>query len=333
MSGGDDGKLRVWHVGHERNVQQLGRPTFKLPAAISNLDISSDQQTLLATDANGVLTIWNLGDQQRIAAKTTSNETTTAKLSPVGTQVALVRANDTTPNSVHLWDYRSDEETKLADFEFPVKRLEFSPDGGLLVVAGGKDSVWPGEPTPVCVIELVKRRQLFQCFGHLRTVMDIRFLDDGMKFATSGSDRTVRLWDSRTGKLLQSWKPNKTDKHAYYFPRGRIGISNNSILAAYYNGSLVKMNQGQTEQMTIANIDQHLVDWFEVAADGETSLSIGLRDDFLAVLDIPTGKVRSYLPLGGLKKASFALSGDRLAIGDEQGQVRIMDIGPPPEFH
>lgn len=127
-------------------------------------------------------------------------------------------------------------ETKLAH----VHDLAFSPNGEVLLAAGGKPAEegqvelqrWPDGKTMAVIAagnDVVysvdwradgsafaaaggdRRVRLFDsqgrllkdCEGHSRSVLAVRFLDDG-KLISAGRDQSLRLWDAETGRTLRS---------------------------------------------------------------------------------------------------------------------------------
>jgi len=81
----------------------------------------------------------------------------------------------------------------------PVNSLSFSPDGSKLA-AGVADN---GSGT-VFIIDLESGENLLSFWAHPYSVGDIDYSPDGSLLATGATDRTVRVWNSSTGELLQS---------------------------------------------------------------------------------------------------------------------------------
>jgi len=62
--------------------------------------------------------------------------------------------------------------------------------------------------------------------GHVRTVFDAVFTPDGRRALTGSRDRTVRLWDVKTGECLRVLEGHTDDVYGVSFsPDGRRAFS------------------------------------------------------------------------------------------------------------
>lgn len=108
-------------------------------------------------------------------------------------------------------------------------QLTYSPDGKLLVFAGG------GRSNEIGVFDLGTKRFRFSLRGHILNLNGMAFSPDGATLATAAGDHTVRLWSIETGQeMLVLTLPSGVNQVAFS-PDGRI-------LAA----SRYWLDQGQT---------------------------------------------------------------------------------------
>lgn len=62
-------------------------------------------------------------------------------------------------------------------------------------------------PTPLFAQALSPPPVAIETGGHIGHVLDVEFSPDGTRFFTVGNDLALRMWDSRTGRSLQTWYP------------------------------------------------------------------------------------------------------------------------------
>jgi WD40 repeat protein len=84
-------------------------------------------------------------------------------------------------------------------FPGPVNSLSISPDGKKMA-AGVADN---GNGT-VFIIDLTSGENLLSFWAHPYSIPDMDFSPDGSLLATGAVDRTVKVWNSSTGELIQS---------------------------------------------------------------------------------------------------------------------------------
>lgn len=79
------------------------------------------------------------------------------------------------------------------------RHIAISPDGNWAACAGidGRDDV-------VWLWELATGREKHTLRGHMATIHSIAFSPDGHRLASGSSDKSVRLWDTKTGELTLS---------------------------------------------------------------------------------------------------------------------------------
>src|SRR5262249_1763314 len=121
----------------------------------------------------------------------------TARFSPDGKTFA------TGAFQLILWDVATSERRWMTPMYGVTRRLEFSPDGRLLLAehweanAARLYNTLPGAPTS-------------PHFRHTKPVTQATFSPDGGMILTCSEDRTARLWDSVTGLALGPRWPHAT---------------------------------------------------------------------------------------------------------------------------
>ncbi|WP_417383370.1 WD40 repeat domain-containing protein [Gimesia sp.] len=121
---------------------------------------------------------------------------------------------------IHVWDYQTQEKRTLTGHTSWVRSFDFSADGNTLYSAcwGGDIKVWDlreAEPKTKMTIA-----------AHKGSARWVRVSPDHTKLATCGNDLLVKVWDLKTGKLLQSFAGH--ERHVYavdFHPEGTQLVS------------------------------------------------------------------------------------------------------------
>src|SRR5262249_9882078 len=81
--------------------------------------------------------------------------------------------------------------------------VAYSPDGKRLASAGGG----PARRGEFILWDLENGKAVFTLKGHTNGITAVAFSPDGKWLATASHDRTVKLWDTRTGKPVATLGP------------------------------------------------------------------------------------------------------------------------------
>jgi pre-mRNA-processing factor 17 len=109
-----------------------------------------------------------------------------------------------------------------------VHRIRLSPNTGHLLLSGGLDGkckVWNVITKKVCRTYI----------GHSAAVRDVQFNHDGTRFISCSFDRFIRLWDTESGKVLNTFTNRRVPYVLKFYPLDDnifvVGCSDNKIVA------------------------------------------------------------------------------------------------------
>ncbi len=123
--------------------------------------------------------------------------------SPLGKLVAAARYTKNGPGEVVLWDTVSCKKVAtLPVADRGVESVAFSPDGKLLA---GRVHMLDDQdgPSEVMLWEVASRRAVLTIGVPAVNIVAVAFSPDSQTLATSGSDRTVRVWDVGSGREIR----------------------------------------------------------------------------------------------------------------------------------
>jgi WD40 repeat protein len=322
-SGSADDTVRLWDPrtgeqqaatqGHQRKVYSL-------------CPVELDGRTLLASgSADGAVRLWDprTGEQQAIMQ---GHQRGVYSLCPVDVDGRTLLATSA-DGAVRLWDPRTGEQQAIMQGH----QSEVGPvcsvatDGRTLLASGGRDGavrVWDPRTG-----RQVAASQMHQCLLYAVCAVDV----DGRTLLASGgggeshsylalNDRTVRVWDPRTGEQVTFMEGHRRDVYSLC----AVDVDGRALLASGSADGAVRLWDPRTGEQ-LAALQGHEGWVYAVCAvdvDGCTLLASGSRDRTVRLWDPRTGTCKLTVPTHRSVYAVTGVAGS-LAIGLDDGILVI----------
>jgi WD40 repeat protein len=280
-----EGKIRLWDLTESKVIRVFSGHT----GSVTTLAYSADGKTFLSGGEDGTVRLWSIaggdevwgvnyeGDRRYPLLRQYGNTVRYVGFMPDGETVLSAQHDGT----IKLWDSQSGKATRTFK---TIKKLlwsaNLSQDGLTAVTTSAEKDRWTIHLWDVATGEEVKR------FNDTATAVYAAFLTDGKRLL-SGGKQSLRLWDSSTGKLLQTL-PNPTliDSVALT-PDSQIAW----VGAAYKGSGIITVwdiNAGKIIRRLRGHTDR--VGELSFSPDSATALSGG-NDHALIKWDVPTGRL------------------------------------------
>jgi outer membrane protein assembly factor BamB len=234
----------------------------------------------------------------------------------------LIVAGGSKEDSLALWDAKTGRRLRKLLYNNEslrlIRRVTFSPDGKYVFAAT--------DVSPIVMWDAQTGKQL-RVFDDKTRMFDCVVMPDGTRLLTSNS-REVRLWDLKTGRLLQK-VDRRTDDNQGVMYVNRAGshlLVNDAHLIALR--ALPELKYTHTSnplpeeaELQLPKLRATMGTIF--TADGKGILTCS-RDGKLTELDLTTGKEKRIfdLKINNVYIIDINANGDRLLVGS-QGVARV----------
>jgi WD40 repeat protein len=224
---------------------------------------------------------------------------------------------------LRIWRLDSDQQvTVLRGHTSYVRGCVYSPDGQWILSAGRDQQIKLWHPETYgesLVLGRYGAGGRDAEGGHVDAVLAARFSRDGSQIVTASRDRTARLWDAKTQKLI-----GRFEEGHEFLASSAVFYADGTRLATGAGDGTTRLWDVATGTEIKALVGTGRTATLDVSEDGRWIATAGQQND-AQVWDVETGtqvaELHGHEDL--VTVVRFAPGGEMLATGDERGRCRI----------
>ena len=275
---------------------------------VRTVEFSPVNASLVASAGeSNLIKLWNLKNNTARTLREHTDIVSSVAFSPNGNLLASVSDDRT----IKLWNVHNSQNIATLREGTQFVTVAFSPDGQLLATGGWMHvKLWD-----------VRRRVVIATLQHDKFVRAVTFSHDGKLLAVGDvreSSGTVKVWDVKSRRVVATLKDDLVVVRSVTF-----SSDDRYLASSHYNGEVKVWNVSDWELLrTMPAGDYDIAfspDAKMIAGTGNGSVNLWWVEDGTKVAQLPG-------PAGWMHPVDFSHDGASLAVGGEEGIVRIWRI-------
>jgi WD40 repeat protein len=332
-TGGGDNAIRVWNLATGQELRRLEGHSGEVTALAF-----SASGTLASVALDDTIRVWDAAERGRgmLASKDGGWQATLAFRPDGKSLVAATRAG-----RIKVWDPGSGAETDGSDTGAgqEIASATFSEDGTRLVVFADVDAEESSSPLRVWPVESAAREWVATSSATVPFSGRLVLSRDGRLLATPGEASTVMLWEvgtSKAARIIATAGDSPVTSLAF-------SADSKALALGRRDGTLDLVEVSSGESVRRMGRAARTIDGLTISSDGRR-LAYGTQDrptDVMAGEGAADRRVKVWdlvrghpmrTPAGDVLLARFGPDAARLATGDRDGSIKLLDLlsGSPP---
>ena len=309
-----DKTAKLWDAGSGKLIVSFGHQD-----EVNNAKFSPDGTRILTASRDKTAKLWDATSGKLIVSFSHQGEVHDAEFSPDGGRILTASWDKT----AKLWDAASGKLIASFEHQGIVNRAEFSPDGGRILTASRDRTAKLWDATLGKLIVSFEHQDGLLRGGSLissnRDYDGAEFSPDGARILTASADKTARLWDAASGKLIASFDHQDGVSAAKFSPDGaRILTASADKTAKLWDAASGKLIASFAHQDTVR--------WAEFSPDGARILTASW-DKTAKLWGVAPGElITSFAHQDGVQWAAFSPDGARILTASTDKTAKLWDV-------